>query len=130
MSSIPDALQEALARNKKALLAWNGLTTIARRDFVTWIESAKQEETRHRRVEKAIDMLRSGKRRPCCYAVVPMNLYTALNANQKAKAQWKTLTPDERRDLIAWINKSKDQMTNTSRIEKVCTLLREGKSSL
>ena len=32
-------------------------------------------------------MLVSGKRRPCCYAIVPMNLYKALAANPKAKAQ-------------------------------------------
>ena len=39
---------------------------MARRDWILWIVSAKQEETRRRRIENACDMLASGKRRPCC----------------------------------------------------------------
>jgi hypothetical protein len=45
---------------------WEAITPMARRDWILWIVSAKQEETRRRRIENACDMLASGKRRPCC----------------------------------------------------------------
>jgi Bacteriocin-protection, YdeI or OmpD-Associated/Domain of unknown function (DUF1905) len=45
---------------------WGVITPMARRDWILWIVSAKQEETRRRRIENACDMLASGKRRPCC----------------------------------------------------------------
>jgi hypothetical protein len=45
---------------------WGGITPMARRDWILWIVSAKQEETRRRRIENTCDMLASGKRRPCC----------------------------------------------------------------
>ena len=46
---------------------WADITPAARRDWIHWIESAKQAETRERRVATAIDMLAKGKRRPCCF---------------------------------------------------------------
>ena len=72
-------------------------------------------------------MLASGKRRPCCYAVVPMNLYKALTDLPKAKTQWKTLTPTERRDFVRWIDGATDKKTHASRIEKTCVMLLRGK---
>jgi uncharacterized protein YdeI (YjbR/CyaY-like superfamily) len=43
---------------------WRDLTPIARRDFIRWIDSAKQPETRRHRIEKACVMLAAGKRHP------------------------------------------------------------------
>ena len=43
---------------------WKDLTPIACRDFISWIDSAKQPETRKRRIEKACAMLATGKRCP------------------------------------------------------------------
>lgn len=124
---VPTDLQKALAAASKPKAKWEGLTPIARRDFISWIDAAKQPETRKRRVEKACDMLVSGKRRPCCYAIVPMNLYKALNASPKAKVQWKNLTPNARRDFIGWIDSAKDPETHKLRIEKTCVMLTTGK---
>lgn len=127
MSKIPTDLQKALAANQKAKTQWANLTPISQRDFTTWIESAKQLETRKRRVERACEMLSSGKRRPCCYAVVPMDLYKALGANAGAKATWGTLTPTEKRDLVAWVEAPKKAVDRKVRIAKACALLTKGK---
>src|SRR5438034_11445021 len=67
---VPTDLGKALAATPTAKVQWNDLTPIARRDFITWIDSAKQPETRRRRIEKACSMLAAGKRRPCCYSIV------------------------------------------------------------
>src|SRR5213082_3547660 len=90
---VPTDLRKALAATPKAKTQWSDLTPIARRDFVSWIDSAKQLETRRRRIEKACSMLAAGKRRPCCYSIVSFNLYTVLAATPMAKAQWSDLTP-------------------------------------
>jgi uncharacterized protein YdeI (YjbR/CyaY-like superfamily) len=127
MERIPADLQKAFAGNSAAKALWKDLTPIARRDFISWIESAKQPETRKRRVERTPDMLASGKRRPCCYAIVPMNLYKALGEMPKAKTQWKSLTPDERRDFVDWIDSGSDPETRRKRIEKTCVMLVAGK---
>ena len=126
METLPAGLRKVLAP-ASAKAVWNGLTPIARRDFVSWIESAKQPETRKRRIDRVPDMLASGKRRPCCFAVVPMGIYKALDAKPKAKAVWKGLAPDERRDFTDWVEKAKDPKENADRIQKACTMLAAGK---
>ncbi|HEX7341846.1 MAG TPA: YdeI/OmpD-associated family protein [Rhodanobacteraceae bacterium] len=65
--SLPDDLREALAANPKAMATWDNTTTLARIDWIHWIESAKQVQTRQRRVDNACDMLASGKKRVCCF---------------------------------------------------------------
>src|SRR5438309_7715133 len=106
---VPTDLRKALAATPKAKAQWRDLTPIARRDFISWLDSAKQAETRRRRIEKACSMLIAGKRRPCCYTIVSFDLYTALKAAPKAKAQWSKLTSNERRDLIGWMDSVKQQ---------------------
>ena len=72
-------------------------------------------------------MLAAGKRRPCCYAIVPLDLHKALGAAPKAKKQWSGLTPDARRDYIGWIEASKQRETRKERIDKACAMLAAGK---
>ena len=120
-------LNKALADNTKAKVQWDDLTPIARRDFLSWIGSAKQSKTREGRIQRACSMLAAGKRRPCCYAIVPMNLYKALGANKQAKAQWSGLTPDERRDFADAVESVKEPAARQRQIEKVCAKLVAGK---
>lgn len=127
MERIPTDLRKVLVAAPSALVIWESLTPIARRDFVSWIESAKQPETRKRRVESVPSRLASGKRRPCCYALVPMNLYAALGADRKAKGAWKELSPDERRDFIDWVESAQKPEARDERIMKACILLVSGK---
>jgi uncharacterized protein YdeI (YjbR/CyaY-like superfamily) len=115
---VPTDLQKALNASQKVTALWKELTPIARRDFISWIEEAKQLTTRARRIAVTCDKLLSGKRRPCCYALVPMNLYKALGEDSEAKASWKILSPDGRRDLIAKINKVNDPHARAQQIQK------------
>ena len=63
----PLELRKALAAAPQAEALWGTITPMARRDWILWISSAKQEETRRSRIEKACGMLASGKRRVCCF---------------------------------------------------------------
>ena len=78
-TKLPTDLRKALKAVPKTEALWSNLTPIARRDFISWIESAKQPKTRKHRIETLGSRLASSKRRPCCYAIVPINLYKALN---------------------------------------------------
>jgi hypothetical protein len=65
---VPDDLKSALtAAIPKAREVWSDITPIARRDWIQWIDSAKREATRLKRIESTCDMLAKGKRRPCCF---------------------------------------------------------------
>lgn len=63
----PDLRRALAAAPKKSRETWSDITPVARRDWIAWIVSAKQEATRARRIETACDMLAKGKRRPCCF---------------------------------------------------------------
>ena len=67
LARVPSDLHKVLAASPKAKAQWDDLTPIARRDFISWVDSAKQQETRKRRVKSVPGRLASGKRRPCCY---------------------------------------------------------------
>jgi uncharacterized protein YdeI (YjbR/CyaY-like superfamily) len=128
-SRAPNDLRNALAIAVKAKAQWTSLTPIARRDFISWIDSAKQAETRVKRIKRACSMLAAGKRRPCCFTIVSFNLYSCLKANPKAKAAWSKLGSNERRDLIAWMDADKEPAAHKRRIEQACAKLATGKRS-
>ena len=65
---LPADLRKALAlAAPKTRAVWSDITPVARRDWIHWITSAKQAETRARRIKNSCSMLASGKRRPCCF---------------------------------------------------------------
>lgn len=124
---IPADLSRVFARDAKAKAKWLDLTPIARRDFISWIESAKQQETRKRRTDSMPSRLAAGKRRPCCYALVPMNFYKALGGMPKAKATWRMLSPTEKRDFVSWIEAPRDSDLRRQRAEKATLMLAKGR---
>jgi hypothetical protein len=65
--TVPADLRTALAGAPKARTVWEHITVLARRDWIHWIDSAKQAETRARRIKNACSMLAGGKRRVCCF---------------------------------------------------------------
>jgi hypothetical protein len=61
---VPEDLARELAADVAARRWFEGLTDSQRRGFVTSITSAKQAETRARRIEKAMAALRAEQKRP------------------------------------------------------------------
>lgn len=60
-------LRKALTSKQKAFTAWEGLTPLARNEWICWVESVKKQVTRRQHIERAIVELIEGKRRPCCW---------------------------------------------------------------
>ena len=53
----PDDLLEALMMNDLALSNFNNLAPSYKRNYILWINDAKKEDTRSRRIEKVVKML-------------------------------------------------------------------------
>jgi hypothetical protein len=64
---LPEDLRTALLANSTALAAWQDITPLARNEFICWVEDAKQEKTRERRIQRTQEELQEGQRRPCCW---------------------------------------------------------------
>jgi hypothetical protein len=60
---VPEALANALAGDSKASAAFDRLAYTHRKEYARWIDEAKREETRRRRVAQALEMLRQGRTR-------------------------------------------------------------------
>jgi Bacteriocin-protection, YdeI or OmpD-Associated/Domain of unknown function (DUF1905) len=59
---VPAVLKKELAKNKTAQANWEKLSFTSRKEIALSITGAKQEETRMRRLAKAVDILRTGKK--------------------------------------------------------------------
>jgi len=58
---VPAALATALAQDAVARQAFDGMSYTHRKEYARWIEGAKREETREKRVAQALELLREGK---------------------------------------------------------------------
>ncbi|HZM64200.1 MAG TPA: YdeI/OmpD-associated family protein [Candidatus Saccharimonadales bacterium] len=64
---LPADLRKALLSNTTALEKWEGLTPLARNEWICWAVTVKQPETRKNHITRTIKELLEGKRRPCCW---------------------------------------------------------------
>lgn len=64
---VPEDLQQALGAHPNAHALWQEITTLARIDWIHWIETAKRAATRAKRIQDACNMLSEGKRNVCCF---------------------------------------------------------------
>jgi hypothetical protein len=62
--TVPPELSGAFEDAPDAAERFQGLSFTHRREYAEWVGGAKQAQTRRRRAERAIEMLREGKRRP------------------------------------------------------------------
>jgi uncharacterized protein YdeI (YjbR/CyaY-like superfamily) len=64
----PNRVRRALHASSRAAKTWNDITPLARNEWICWIQQAKKEETKERRLKIMLDKLAFGERRPCCFA--------------------------------------------------------------
>ncbi len=65
--AVPDDLRTALISSSNIIDAWEDITPLARNEWICWVEDAKKEETRKKRIQRTKEELAEGKRRPCCW---------------------------------------------------------------
>jgi hypothetical protein len=60
---VPDALVVALAADPRAETAFERMSFTHRKEYARWISEAKRDETRQRRVQQVLEMIKAGKHR-------------------------------------------------------------------
>jgi uncharacterized protein YdeI (YjbR/CyaY-like superfamily) len=61
-AAVPPYIEKAIRKDVKAWASFESLIPSHRRNYLIWIDDAKREETRLARLEKAIAMLKAGKK--------------------------------------------------------------------
>jgi len=74
-------LAKELETSTKLTRLWEELTPIGRNEFLCWIENAKQDTTRQRRIERTKEELQEGAKRPCCWV-------GCIHRTDKKPSQW------------------------------------------
>ena len=59
---IPAELKKTFKADKEAKAFFEKLSYTHQKEYVTWIDEAKREETRQNRIAKTVEMLKEGKR--------------------------------------------------------------------
>jgi len=65
--TVPADLKKTLTSDRESLTLWEGLTPLARNEWICWVTFVKQEETRKEHIGRVVSQLKEGKRRPCCW---------------------------------------------------------------
>jgi uncharacterized protein YdeI (YjbR/CyaY-like superfamily) len=58
---MPDDLIEELRKNKKAMATYEGFSATNKREYIEWINEAKTEATRNKRLQTALEWIAEGK---------------------------------------------------------------------
>lgn len=74
-------MQAALLADEEALALWQGLTPLARNEYICWVDDAKRAPTREKRIARTVESLLEGKRRPCCWP-------GCIHRTDKAPSKW------------------------------------------
>ena len=69
--AVPADFRQAIESDPVVKGVWKDITPLARNEWICWVTSAKQDETRSRRITVGLDKMRQGMRRPCCWAGCP-----------------------------------------------------------
>ena len=64
---VPIDFKKALTDSLTAQATWMDITPMARWEWVRWIGSTKNLETRKKRIGVALSKMNAGNRRPCCF---------------------------------------------------------------
>ena len=67
----PAELRDVLDGDASLRKKWDGLTDLARNEWICWMTSPKKQETREAHLARLQEEVLAGKRRPCCWPGCP-----------------------------------------------------------
>jgi uncharacterized protein YdeI (YjbR/CyaY-like superfamily) len=81
--ALPPDLRKALMADRAARAKWEDITPLARNEWICWVISVKQAETRKQHVKRVCSELKEGMRRPCCWVGCTHRKDKSLSRSQK-----------------------------------------------
>ncbi|MGH7175530.1 MAG: YdeI/OmpD-associated family protein [Minisyncoccia bacterium] len=80
---LPADFRKAIESNPKVRKLWLEITPLARNEWICWVISVKQEETRTKHIHIGLSKMRGGMRRPCCWSGCPHRADKSISPSQK-----------------------------------------------
>lgn len=71
LHEVPADMKKVLKADADMLEKWNGLTPIQRNEWICWVTIVKKPETRIEHLQRMVEELKEGKRKPCCWPGCP-----------------------------------------------------------
>ena len=68
---IPEDMAQVLTADLDLLELWNNLTPIQRNEWICWVTIVKTAETRSEHIQRMIEEIQEGKKKPCCWPGCP-----------------------------------------------------------
>ena len=65
--SVPADVQKGIVENPLVSTQWSSVTPMARWEWLRWINSTANADTRKKRIDVSVSKLSLGERRPCCF---------------------------------------------------------------
>lgn len=118
-SKLPPYIEKQLKADAAAWTRFKQLAPSRRRAYAVWIDSAKREETKSRRLREAIRLLTASK--------LPPYIEKELRASPRAWAYFERLAPSYRQAYVGWIDSAKRRETKARRLREAVTLLASGR---
>lgn len=78
---IPEDLKSVLIKNLDLLDKWNNLSALSRNEWICWVTIVKKQETRESHIERLVNEILEGKKRPCCWPGCPHRKEKADDSN-------------------------------------------------
>lgn len=67
----PSDILSLLKLDKALLELWENLTPLARNEWICFVTIVKKKETREEHLNRLVEDLKKGKKRPCCWPGCP-----------------------------------------------------------
>ena len=68
---VPEDLEQMLMAKPELRAKWNLLTPLARNEWICWVTIVKKSETREEHIQRLVEEIMEGKKRPCCWPGCP-----------------------------------------------------------
>lgn len=68
---LPNDFELVIKSDENIKNLWGSFTPLGRNEWICWVTSSKKSETRVKRIQVALDKMRKGMKRPCCWPGCP-----------------------------------------------------------
>ena len=125
-SAIPPYIEKQIKSDPNAWRQFERLAPSYRVGYIRWIESAKRQETKRKRLSEVVRRLTTAQRLQSA-SEIPGYIETQFKTNARAWQYFEKLAPSYQCTYIRWIESAQRQETKEKRLREAVRLLAAGK---